>query len=378
MTPPCPSAPEQQPDPSSGRACSDRPRIQVMSSNESSSPCVVDRAGHDQVGNACPESGCLADVRTHVGRPCTILLHPNQGSLRQQPVLIISGRLSVRACPMDARFVDVLAQFDGRPPLAAPAPARATAMPPGTHSVEHWSREFVEHHRPRSLASLQQSSVACRPRGSSYHARQPAPAAIICVARADRSQPFDAVLLVSFGGPGRTPTKSARSCATSSAHGAFPTIVSRQCGAALRTVRRCLPASPSITMPSGRRPAGAAGCRRPSADQPVWIGMRNWHPFLDETHWPRWRDAGVRRALALTLAAHHSYSSCGQYKQERLRRARQALQDATDMPRHRAERTLPAGGTTHPGFVAGQRPPDRVRPIGALSPTAAGIAARRA
>ena len=46
---------------------------------------------------------------------------------------------------------------------------------------------------------------------------------------------------------------------------------------------------------------------------PVYVGMRNWHPYLADTL----RDmagAGVRRAVGLILAPHRSYSSCEQYR----------------------------------------------------------------
>jgi ferrochelatase len=46
---------------------------------------------------------------------------------------------------------------------------------------------------------------------------------------------------------------------------------------------------------------------------PVYVGMRNWHPYLADTL----RDmhqAGVRHAVGFILAAHRSYSSCEQYK----------------------------------------------------------------
>jgi ferrochelatase len=49
-------------------------------------------------------------------------------------------------------------------------------------------------------------------------------------------------------------------------------------------------------------------------DLPVYLGMRNWHPFLADTLKAMSRD-GVRRALGFICAAHRSYSSCTQYKQ---------------------------------------------------------------
>ncbi len=47
---------------------------------------------------------------------------------------------------------------------------------------------------------------------------------------------------------------------------------------------------------------------------PVYVGMRNWHPLLADTL-RRMSADGVRRAIGLILAPHRSYSSCGQYRQ---------------------------------------------------------------
>ena len=47
---------------------------------------------------------------------------------------------------------------------------------------------------------------------------------------------------------------------------------------------------------------------------PVFVGMRNWHPLLQDTM-REMSDAGVRRAIGFICAAHRSYSSCTQYKQ---------------------------------------------------------------
>jgi ferrochelatase len=59
---------------------------------------------------------------------------------------------------------------------------------------------------------------------------------------------------------------------------------------------------------------------------PVYVGMRNWHPFLTDTLRQMHAD-GVRRAIGFIAAAQHSYSSCQQYREnvagarEELRRA---------------------------------------------------------
>jgi ferrochelatase len=47
---------------------------------------------------------------------------------------------------------------------------------------------------------------------------------------------------------------------------------------------------------------------------PVYVGMRNWHPLLADTL-RRMHSAGLRRAVGFIAAAHHSYSSCQQYRE---------------------------------------------------------------
>ena len=61
----------------------------------------------------------------------------------------------------------------------------------------------------------------------------------------------------------------------------------------------------------------AAGLRlrleRDGPALPVYVGMRNWHPFLVDTL-KEMAHAGLRRAVGFILAAHRSYSSCEQYR----------------------------------------------------------------
>ena len=47
---------------------------------------------------------------------------------------------------------------------------------------------------------------------------------------------------------------------------------------------------------------------------PVYVGMRNWHPLLPDTLRQMALD-GVRQAIGFVCAAHRSYSSCTQYRQ---------------------------------------------------------------
>jgi ferrochelatase len=60
---------------------------------------------------------------------------------------------------------------------------------------------------------------------------------------------------------------------------------------------------------------------------PVYVGMRNWHPLLADTL-KQMHAAGVRRAIGFIAAAQHSYSSCQQYR-ENVATAREALRQGT-------------------------------------------------
>ncbi len=61
----------------------------------------------------------------------------------------------------------------------------------------------------------------------------------------------------------------------------------------------------------------AAGLRQRLADAGhplrVYVGMRNWHPFIADTLHQMYED-GARHAIGFIAAAHHSYSSCQQYR----------------------------------------------------------------
>jgi ferrochelatase len=80
---------------------------------------------------------------------------------------------------------------------------------------------------------------------------------------------------------------------------------------------------------------------------PVYVGMRNWHPFLEDTLAEMSR-AGVRRALGFIAAAHRSYSSCLQYR-ENVEAARASLRQhgLRDV-----EVTYVGEWHSHDGFIA--------------------------
>lgn len=78
-------------------------------------------------------------------------------------------------------------------------------------------------------------------------------------------------------------------------------------------------------------------------DLPIYFGNRNWHPFLTDTL-QEMTDDGVERALAFFTAAYSSYSSCRQYR-ENIFDAQQAVgSKACEVLKTRAF-------YNHPGFV---------------------------
>ena len=156
------------------------------------------------------------------------------------------------------------------------------------------------------------------------------------------AHPFDAVLLISFGGPrGRA---DIRPFLRNVLRGRR--IPDARFEAVVGHYERFDGVSPltaiTLSQAAGLRARLAAG----GPPLPVYVGMRNWHPYLEDTLAEMAR-AGVRRALAVPLAAHHTYSSCGQYKQNVVT-ARRWLRAAGGSD---VELTYPAGWHDHPGFV---------------------------
>jgi ferrochelatase len=158
--------------------------------------------------------------------------------------------------------------------------------------------------------------------------------------------PYDAVLLVSFGGPeapedvvpflenvtrGRGIPRE-RLVEVGEHYFAFGgrSPINDQCRDLLTALRAALSDAGSIV--------------------PVYWGNRNWHPYLDD-ELAKMVSAGHRRILVLTTSAYPSYSSCRQYREN--------LYDALNCP---AVRQAARGDVvridrvrqyaTHPGFVA--------------------------
>lgn len=131
--------------------------------------------------------------------------------------------------------------------------------------------------------------------------------------------PFDAVLVVSFGGP--QGVDDIRPFLANVLRGR------RVAPARVEEVARHYElfggVSP-ITELTLRQAAGLAErLKKYGPDLPVYVGMRNWSPYLADTLAAMSR-AGVRRAIGFITAAHRTYSSCGQYK-ENVADARRAI-----------------------------------------------------
>jgi ferrochelatase len=79
---------------------------------------------------------------------------------------------------------------------------------------------------------------------------------------------------------------------------------------------------------------------------PVYVGMRNWTPYLADTL-AAMSAAGVKRAVGFILAAQASYSSCEQYRENVL----DARQELRDRGLADVQITYVGGWHTHDGFI---------------------------
>jgi len=91
--------------------------------------------------------------------------------------------------------------------------------------------------------------------------------------------------------------------------------------------------------------------RRHGINLPIYWGNRNWHPLLTDTV-REMSAAGVRQVLAVVLAAYGSYSSCRQYREDIERAREEAGPDAPRIDKVR-------GFYNHPDFVRANS--DRIR-----------------
>ena len=152
---------------------------------------------------------------------------------------------------------------------------------------------------------------------------------------------FDGVLVVSFGGP-------------QSPHDIRPFLANVLRGRRVSPQRveeeahhnELFGGVSPITAITRRQADGLEARLRAAGETlPVYVGMRNWHPYLADTL-REMHAAGVRRAIGFIAAAQHSYSSCQQYR-ENVAAARAELQA------HGADVDVTFVGSwfDHPGFI---------------------------
>jgi ferrochelatase len=122
--------------------------------------------------------------------------------------------------------------------------------------------------------------------------------------------PFDAVLLVAFGGP--QGPDDIRPFLANVLRGRRVSPERVEEVAHHYELFGGLSPLTELTMEQARGLEGALA----DAGSPmrVYVGMRNWHPYLRDTLAEMSRD-GVRRAAGVIAAGHRSYSSCTQYRE---------------------------------------------------------------
>lgn len=157
------------------------------------------------------------------------------------------------------------------------------------------------------------------------------------------SEPFDAVLLISFGGP--EGLADIRPFLSNVLRGRK--IPQARIDTVAKHYELFGGVSPLTAITRMQADGLASRLHKDGLDLPVFVGMRNWHPFIDDTL-SKIAGAGFARILALILAPQHSYSSCGQYRQNVVD-AREALVARCKVD---VEVTYAGNWHTHPGFVA--------------------------
>ena len=78
-------------------------------------------------------------------------------------------------------------------------------------------------------------------------------------------------------------------------------------------------------------------------DLPIYWGNRNWHPLLTDTL-RQMRNDGIQRALAFFTSAYSSYSGCRQYREDIQRAQAEVGPDAPEIDKIRVF-------YNHPGFI---------------------------
>ena len=151
--------------------------------------------------------------------------------------------------------------------------------------------------------------------------------------------PFDAFLLVSFGGPDGPDDVLPFLENVTAGRGVPPERLLE----VAEHYRHFAGVSPINAQNRALLDAIGTGLAGRGVDLPLYWGNRNWHPLLTDTV-AQMRADGIRRAVALVTSAYSSYSGCRQYHED-IARARSTVGPGApqiDKLRHYFN---------HPGFV---------------------------
>src|ERR1700753_3958594 len=137
---------------------------------------------------------------------------------------------------------------------------------------------------------------------------------------------FDAVLLLSFGGP--EGPEQVRPFLENVTRGR--NVPPERLDDAAGHYRHCGGVSPINGINRALIAQLEAELGDRGLDLPVYFGNRNWDPYVEETV-ATMRDDGVRRAAVFTTSAWSGYSSCTQYVEDIARARRAAGPDAPEL-----------------------------------------------
>src|SRR5829696_127090 len=155
--------------------------------------------------------------------------------------------------------------------------------------------------------------------------------------------PFDAVLIVAFGGP--QGLADVRPFLANVLRGRR--VSPERIDEVAHHYERFGGVSPLTELTRQQARALEAALASRGVPLAVHVGMRNWHPFLEDTL-ADMAGRGIRRAIGVPAAAQRSYSGCTQYR-ENVRDAREALIAKGLRP---PDVVYVGDWHEHPGFVA--------------------------
>jgi protoporphyrin/coproporphyrin ferrochelatase len=154
--------------------------------------------------------------------------------------------------------------------------------------------------------------------------------------------PFDAVLLIAFGGPAG-PDEIRPFLQNVLRNRRVP---AERLEEVVHHYARFGGKSPIAEVTRRQADGLAERLRARDLPLPVYVGMRNWRPLLPDTL-ARMAQDRVSRSIGVLAAAHRSYSSCGQYKQN----VWQAQEETRERGCRPSELVYAGDWHIHAGFV---------------------------